>query len=955
MRDTFMPFNLRHSLFSATVLLLAVIAIPAFAQEEGPPEADIVVSKSGPAQANPGQNVTYTVQIGNGGQIDAANVTLDDPLPAGMTFVSATQNSGPLFACSTPAPGDPGSITCTRALLAVGETATFTFVMTIPADAEPGETFVNIATGTTTTLDGTAENNQGIAGTSTPPPPSADLGVTKTGPTAAPPDGDVTYTIVLTNGGPSAAEGVTLTDTLPGTMTFVSLAQSGATLNCTTPAIGAGGTITCTAVTYAAGATTTLTLTGHIPDQTAPGATFNNTASVTTDTADPNEENNVGVTSLTVSEVDVSVLKTGPATGVAGQPLTYTITVANSGPDTAFDVQLTDVLPPNTTLVSFQRLTGPLAACVTPGAGSSGSISCVFEFIPNGGSATFELTIRPGDTLSATNTATVSTPSFDTNPANNQSSVTSAITPFSDLSVTKNGPANVTAGNNITYTISASNLGPSTATSVTLTDVLPANTTFVSATQNSGLAFTCSTPAAGANGTITCTRASWIPNSTATFTFVFRVGSNATGTVANTATITTASDTNAANNTSTTNATVATSADLSVVKSGPAAATAGSQVTWTINVANAGPSDAATVTLTDTLPANTTLVSFAQNSGPTFNCTPGPTVTCTAATFAAGATASFTLVAQIAAGATGTISNTASIASPTPDPTPANNTSTTNVILGANADLRLTKTGPATTTSGSNISYSLELVNLGPSSAVNVVLTDTAPANTTFVSAVQNSGPAFTCDGPVCTHPLFPPGTATFTFTFRVDDDAFEPISNTANVTSDTPDPAPANGASTAGTAVVPGATDLRITKIANATTVPAGSTATFTIDVINDGPATALNTTVTDVLPAGTTFQSATSTQGTCTGTTTVTCTIGTLAPGGTATITLAVTLPPTPTVISNTATVSAQNVESNPANNTSNAVINVGPGVTGIPTLSPMMLAALAIGLAVIALVRR
>jgi uncharacterized repeat protein (TIGR01451 family) len=962
--DFFMSFNVRHSLLFATLLLSAILVVPAHAQdEEGPPQADLIVTKSGPAQANPGDQVTYSVSISNGGQIDAANVTLEDELPEGMTFVSATQNTGVAFVCSTPDPGDPGAITCTTQTLAVGQTATFTFIMTIPGDAPAGTTFVNIATATTISLETTDENNQGVAGTSTPPPPAADISVTKNGPSGAAPDSDVTYTIVFQNGGPSAAENVSLTDTLPGSMTFVSLDQSGTTLNCTTPAVGAGGTITCTAATYAAGATTTLTLTGHIPDEVETGDTFDNAVAVTTTTLDPNEENNQAFTGLSVSEVDLSVVKTGPPTGIAGQPIAYTITVANAGPDPAAFVRLLDPLPPNTTLVSFQQLTGPLASCSAPSAGSTGTVECTWETLGNGAQATFALSVRPGDTLSVTNVVTISSPSFDSDPSDNQSSVTTTITPFADASVTKSGPATINAGTNITYTLTAANLGPSTAGTVTLTDIMPANTTFVSGTQNSGLTFNCTYPAAGTNGTITCTRASWLPASTATFTFVFAVGSNATGVLANTATIATATDTNAANNSSTSNAAVTTSADLSVVKSGAAAATAGSQITWTINIANAGPSDAANVTLSDTVPANTTLVSFTQNTGPTFNCVTGPTVTCTAPTFAAGAAASFTFIAQIAAGATGTLSNTATIASTTADPNNTNNTSTANVILGANADLRLTKTGPPTTASGANISYSLELVNDGPSAAANVVLTDAVPANTTFVSAVQNTGAVFNCTTPAvgatgtitCTIASFAPGTATFTFTFRVDDDAFAPISNTANVASDTPDPFPTNGVSTAGSAVVPGATDLRITKIANATSAAAGTTATYTIDVINDGPATAVNTTVTDVLPAGTTFVSASSTQGTCTGTTTVTCTIGTLEPGNTATITLMVTLPPTPSLVTNTATVTASNVESDPLDNTSSAAIAVGAGVTAIPTLSPLMLAALAISIAVIALVRR
>ncbi|HYH10201.1 MAG TPA: hypothetical protein VEK11_24345 [Thermoanaerobaculia bacterium] len=949
--------NLRHSLLFATLLLAITLAVPALAQEEeGPPEADLVVFKSGPIEADPGENVTYTVELTNGGQIDAVDVTLSDPLPEGMTFVSATQNSGPSFSCTAPNTGDPGTITCTRALLAVGESATFTFVATIPADAEPGTVFVNIATATTTTADSTDENNSGVAGTTTPPPPTADLTVEKSGPPASGSDADVTYTITVLNGGPDTATDVTVTDTLPGTMTFVSLSQSPEVLSCTTPAVGAGGTITCTAATMAAGESVTLTLVGHIPDQTPPGQPFDNTATVTTNSLDPNEENNVSTTSLTTSNADLSVVKSNPGSGTAGQPLTYTITVANAGPDPASSVSLTDVLPPNTTFVSFTQNNGPLGACAAPPAGMNGTVVCTWETFPIA-SAQFTLTLRPGNTASVTNTATVTTSSFDHDEANNESSVTSAITPVADLAVTKDGPATVTAGTNATYTVSLSNLGPSDATSVSLTDAAPANTTFVSATQNSGPSFSCTTGA-----TTTCTIVSFAAGSTATFTFVFAVAPNASGTIDNTASVTSATDPNGGNDSDTASSTVVTSADLSVAKAGPGAATAGSEVTFTINVANGGPSDAANVALDDTLPASMTLVSFTQNSGPAFACTTDGTIHCTLATFAAGSTAAFTLVATVAPGTTGTISNTATVSAATADPVSSNNTSTVNVIVGANADLRIAKSGPATATSGSEISYSIVVRNDGPSSAADVVLTDVVPAHTTFVSAIQNSGPLFTCTTPAggatgtisCTHPLLPPAVATFTFTFRVDADAFEPISNTASIASSTPDPTPGNASGAAATGVVPGATDLRITKVANGTTLNAGGPAMFTIDVINDGPATALNTTVTDVLPAGTTFVSATSTQGTCTGTATVTCTVGTLAPGGTATITLIVTLPPTPALIANTATVSATNAESNPANNTSTAEIMLAPGATGIPTLSPWMLAALALGIAMIALLR-
>lgn len=110
-----------------------------------------------------------------------------------------------------------------------------------------------------------------------------------------------------------------------------------------------------------------------------------------------------------------------------------------------------------------------------------------------------------------------------------------------DLSVGKFGPFQVSAGGNVSYRVEFANRGPDDAQNVTLVDSIPANTTFVSETQDSGSLFNCTTPTPGSgSGTITCTIATLPANDSATFTLTFNVNSGTpTGTlISNSATLT---------------------------------------------------------------------------------------------------------------------------------------------------------------------------------------------------------------------------------------------------------------------------------------------------------------------------------------------------------------------------------------------------------------------------------
>lgn len=806
--------NMRSLLLSLTTCFLATLT---FAQVA--PETDLLVTKTAPAEAAAGADVTYTVEVRNLGPDDAAAVTLTDPIPTGMTFVSATGEPG--FTCTTPAVGDNGTISCFAAVLTAGDTATFTFVVNIPLETEPGTSFLNQASVATQTIDTNDENNTGIAGTTTPPPPQADLALVKSGPSTTGPDTDITYTIVLSNGGPSAATTVTLSDPIPGGLTFVSLTQTGTPLACAPLTVGAGGTLSCTAATYPAGASTTLSLTLHVPAE--PAGEYTNTATVASD-SDPNSENDVTTTSLIVTAVDLSVTKTGPAVAAAGTNISYTITVANAGPDQAFDVTLVDPLPPGTTFVSMTHVSGPVAVCTT-----NGTVSCAFGPLAPADPSQYTLTLAITTATTINNTATVITSGFDTNSSNNTATAVTTVTQSADLAAVKTAPASVVAGTSLTFSVTATNAGPSNAATVSLTDTLPAGTTFVSATQTSGPAFTCG-HAAG-------------------------------------------------------------------------------------------------------------------------------TITCTAAALAAGATATFDFVATVLPGTSGLLTNTVAIASSTPDPSTANNSSTSITTVSSSADLAVIKTAPPAAAVLTSVTFGVTVTNGGPSTAFNVVLSDVVPANTTFVSATQTGGPAFTCGlvaGTItCSIASFDPGAAA-TFSFVVTPTAEGSLTNTATVTSTTADPVSPNNTSSTTTAVARAGADVGVVKTANTDQVVPGAPATFTIVVTNNGPGPAADVVVTDQLPAGVTLIGATATQGSCSGAAVVTCSLGTLEAAASATITLDVRLPLTPGPVENTATVTSSDVDPNGGNNTGAATITVAQAPAAIPTLSPWMLALLATALTAVVLMR-
>ncbi len=645
---------------------------------------DVAVFKIGPANVYAGTNYIYTITITNSGFAPASNVVPNDVLPTNVTFVSASGNGT----------NNGGVISWNLGSLANGAVSNVTLTVTAPASGS----VTNVATVTSSTPDSNPGNNTSSP-VGTTVTPVADLAVGKSGPASVVAASNYTYTVSVTNLGPSQASGVVVTDTLPATVTFVSASGGG---------VNVGGVVNWSLGALANGAVSNLTLTVKAP---ASGS-ITNTAKVSSGTLDTNLVNNTSppvisvVTTLALS-ADVGIGKSGPANVLANSNLVYTISVTNFGPSTASNVVASDALPTNVVFVSASG----------GGTTNAGVASWALGALISGGTTNVTITVKSPTSGTVTNIATVTSTTADPNLGNNASSpVGTTVNPGADVAIGKTGPAVVNATSNLTYTISVTNFGPSSATGVVVTDTLPASVTFVSASaggaNNAGVV----------NWTLGTLTNGQVSNLTVTVT------APASGSLTNMASVSTSTgDPNPTNNVTLPVVTTVTPvADVAIGKTGPAVVNATSNLTYTISVTNFGPSSATGVVVTDTLPASVTFVSAsaggANNAG-VVNWTLGNLIN--------GAVSNLTVT--VTAPASGSLTNIATASSPTGDPNPTNNV-TLPVVTTVTpvADVAIGKTGPAVVNATSNLTYTISVTNFGPSSATGVVVTDALPANVTF-------------------------------------------------------------------------------------------------------------------------------------------------------------------------------------------------------------------------------
>ena len=517
-----------------------------------------------------------------------------------------------------------------------------------------------------------------------------------------PGDSNVVYTISVTNFGPSSASGVVVTDALPAGVTFVSASGNG---------INSGGVVNWTLGTLTSGQMSNVTVTVMAP---ASGS-LTNIATAGSPTGDPNPTNNTSIPVITTVNplADVGIGKAGPVSVLATSNLVYTISVTNFGPSSASGVVVTDALPAG---VSFVSASGN-------GINSGGVVNWTLGTLANGAVSNVTVTVTAPASGSLTNIATASSPTGDPNPTNNTSiPVITTVTPVADVGIGKSAATTVLASGNLTYTISVTNFGPSSASGAVVTDALPAGVTFVSASGN-GI-----NSGGVVNWTLGTLTNGQVSNVTVTVT------APASGSLTNIATASSPTgDPNPTNNvTLPVITTVTPVADVGIGKSAATTVLASGNLMYTISVTNFGPSSASGVVVTDALPASVTFVSASGNG-----INSGGVVNWTLGTLANGAVSNVTVT--VTAPASGSLTNVASVSTTTGDPNPTNNTSIPVITtVTPVADVGIGKAGPAGVLANSNVVYTISVTNFGPSSASGVVVTDALPAAVTFVSASGN-------------------------------------------------------------------------------------------------------------------------------------------------------------------------------------------------------------------------
>ncbi|UOG77194.1 T9SS type A sorting domain-containing protein [Hymenobacter tibetensis] len=587
------------------------------------------------AEALPGAPVTFTVVAGNKGQSTATNVVERIALPAGLTGVTISGNG------ATNANYDPstGLVTLpTINSLVSGSANTYTITVSAPTSGMiAAVASISAATNDVMVADNVATTDVTVNAVS-------DVATTISGPAKVNAGQSVTYNVTTTNNGLVPAANVVQTVNIPAGLTSVILSGNG-TYNPNTgivtfPAIASqvsGNTVQNT-ITYNAPAVNSLMVIASVTSASPDNVKTNNTASVTT---------------TTDAIADATVVISGPTTIVQGNQIDYLVVTTNNGPSTAANVATRVQLPSGLTGVvlsqggAYNSTTGVVtfSTLATQRSGQEGTITNVIRFI------------APAGVSQINATASVSTTTEEASYGNNTSSiVTTEVAPTTaqtNLSNTiSSTPSDLTAGQPVTLSVTTTNGGTNAATGVVQRVALEVGLTITSISNNGTY-----DPATG----IVTFPAIALPSGTAVTNTIVLAAPGTTPLQVRALVTGEQSDPVSTNNSAFLSLDVTPRADVLTTVSGPTSVVAGDAVTYSVVTLNNGPSLAASVVQTVTIP--TGLTGVVVSNGGTYNQMTG--------------VVTFSTITTQGIGASGQVMNTISFTAPSSAYTVVGSVSTT--------------------------------------------------------------------------------------------------------------------------------------------------------------------------------------------------------------------------------------------------------------------------------------
>jgi large repetitive protein len=866
--------------------------------------ADVLLEKESapPPDFVPGEDeAVYRFRAYNAGPSDAGPLTLTDLLPAGVTFVEVLEPADGWTCSAQPGAGGREDLTCARASGLVDEAET---VVAVRVALDPGlgggdptqvVTLRNEATVTSTTTDPVPGNNTDDDVTTSTR--EADLVLTKShGPEPVTAGTALTFTLALTNEGRSTATApVVVRDRLDDAFAFTGFGTTSG-WDCRHDGSPTGGLVTCTlGETEPADLAVTDAPPIEVEVEVLPSAgpaQVRNTATAGSLTPDPVLPNNVGDDLVTVvDEADVGIVKT--ATGAdpvrAGETTQFTLETSNDGPSDADAVSVTDRLPRGLLL---DAVVAP-APWECSGAGTRDLVCTYDGSLPPGDAPAIVITARvapdvpDGEVLTNTARVATSTPQGE-NTLPDESSDTAAVIARADLTVTKalvqpeSACDDVCAGEPVAFTLQVTNEGPSTAVPrVRLLDTLPAGITFTGASDPEG-AWRCSAdepnpsgqsvacvltdPATGTPVPLDPTQPGVPGSGRAPLLTLDGVVDPATdpSTLTNEVLVTSPTvDPAPGNNDDVADVVVEQLVDLGITKTHTGPVRIGDALTFTLEVTNAGPSQARQVRVRDTLPRGLDDPVVQPLDDAPWACEAGdvtdagtPLDCLLADPLAPGATAAFTVTVLVGAEAFPSATNVADVSTQTPevdDPGELPDSASDTVQVPPQVDLSVVKTHRGEFAVGEPGQFVLTVANAGPTLDPGpVTVTDRVPSGLRPTAA---SGEGWDCavagQTVTCTDAdgLGVDEQTRIVVTVDVLPQAVPSVTNAATVGSDAEDVQPTNNRSED---VVPvrGMSVLTLTKEVGST---GGDRITWTIAVTNEGPnATEQPIVVRDSVPAG-------------------------------------------------------------------------------------------------------